>query len=87
LILFDAEYLDETIELKKGDKLLLFSDGFFEAFNEDNKILGFSEFIKWIEALAEKPLTTIIETLIKKTLQYSNSVVYDDMTMFGFQYE
>jgi len=88
LILFpDPTYENYEYELQKGDKFLLFSDGFFESTNSQNLRIGLNTFIEWIKDVAVMSIPSIIQNLVDRTLSYSNNRVHDDMTLFGFTYD
>lgn len=88
LILFpDPTYENYVYELQKGDKFLLFSDGFFESTNSQNLRIGLNTFIEWIKEVADRPIPFIIQNLVDRTLEYSNNTVHDDMTLLGFTYK
>lgn len=87
LIIFpDPIYNNYTTELQIGDKFLLFSDGLYEIFNTDEKMLGLESFFEWVQEVADKPIEVIIQNISERAIAYSNNKANDDMTLFGFQY-
>jgi len=50
----DPEFTNHQFELKKGEKILLYSDGLFEVRNSKNQLLGRNNFMKICRIAAEK---------------------------------
>lgn len=68
-------------ELKRGDVLLLFSDGFPELFNDEKELLGYEKVKKEFANVAEENPNKIIEKF--KTVIYNwkgNLEINDDIT-------
>lgn len=79
----NVNYVAHEITLKKGDMLLLYSDGLPEAANEKGERLGFEEVPRLVEKMDTENLTAQeISQEIKRTVQkFSNYQLADDTTI------
>lgn len=72
----------ETIPIKKGNKLILYTDGISEAFNEGKKIyFGTESIISLLKDNKEASGAEIVENVIAKTLDFSDSSLIDDVAI------
>ena len=77
-----AQYENESVELKKGDLLILYTDGLVEAENPE----GESYSVQRLESLAwahlEDPATRIVEAIYASVIEFRRySVLEDDATL------
>ena len=79
----DVEYEDITIEMKKDDCLLLYTDGITEAFSEDGSTMYDEErLIDIYVENADKSALDIIYSILDSVYQFSNfSKQHDDITL------
>lgn len=87
-VLDDFSFESKTLQLKKGDQLLLFTDGVVEAFNRENKAYGEEKFENFLNENLEHP----VETIIKKSFADVNDFVAgapqsDDITLLGLAFK
>ncbi|TGJ99987.1 serine/threonine-protein phosphatase [Leptospira langatensis] len=76
--LFNRDY---TVELSPGDKVLLFSDGLFEFYGEDQEFFGYDSFVKLLQDHTSKSGHEFLESVGKSVLNLHRSHLKDDMTM------
>lgn len=84
----DFNFQSKKLQMKKGDKLLLFTDGVIEAFNEEEIAYGEDRF----ENFLDEKLTLPVEGLIKKSFADVNDFVgsapqSDDITLLGLTFK
>jgi sigma-B regulation protein RsbU (phosphoserine phosphatase) len=87
-VLDDFSFESKTLQLKKGDQLLLYTDGVIEAFNLENKAYGEENF----ENFLKENLSNPVETIIKKSFADVNEFVdgapqSDDITLLGLTFK
>ena len=84
----DGEFEQETIELSKGDMILLYTDGVTEALNESEELFGEERLEECLNRLNAKKISVEeILTEVKLSLeQYVGAAPQsDDITMLGFR--
>lgn len=91
------ELVYQTVEhgtIRKGDKLLLFSDGLYEEFNRSGEAFGEERIIEMIRKYTKKTDRSLKDISIKEILDYLQSQVYyhvgsgnitDDITVIGVE--
>ncbi len=79
----EVEYKSQEFKLKKGDFILLYSDGLPEAVNEKGQRFGFDEVPALVERIDTENLSAIeIAQEIKRTVtKFSNHQLVDDTTI------
>lgn len=82
-----ADYQQDNVFLKKGDRIFIYTDGIPETRNAHNKIIGFSDdllnlFVRSDKGKLGDTLNAIIEEL---TLFQGHSKAEDDITIIGFE--
>ena len=70
-----------TFKLRKGNKLLLYSDGMFEVFDSNRKLYGLDRFNKTIAMLNHKSGKQCLAELYENIYKYCDGNLQDDMTM------
>lgn len=77
-----VDYFDNEIVLEPHDRILYYSDGFFEVFNQYKEFLGLHSFFQILEEIAplEDP-ETMIEVLTMKIMNYCCGDIRDDLTI------
>ncbi len=78
----NQDYKSEKIELNSKDLICLFTDGFIEAIDENEKEFGEEKFIQKLIESKNLPLDIIANKLIEEVITYSNnSNSLDDLTI------
>ncbi|PJZ69593.1 serine/threonine protein phosphatase [Leptospira perolatii] len=83
LLIFDSiDYFDESLDLQAGDRLVFYSDGMYEVFNKQGRILDLSAFQEILNSYRElNSLQEYIEQVIADVFQFSEGTFSDDMAM------
>jgi phosphoserine phosphatase RsbU/P len=87
-VLDDFKFNSKKLQLKKGDQLLLFTDGVVEAFDLEDTAYGEEKFENFLNENLNHP----IETIIKKSFADVNDFVdgapqSDDITLLGITFK
>lgn len=78
----DAPVESLQVEIKPSDRLLLFTDGFSEAFNKRNEDYGEKRLAESFASLRTLPLKVVAERLVADVLNFCGSAQpRDDMTL------
>jgi len=81
-IMEDAEYEEVRIEVREGDRLLLFSDGALEIANAAGEMLGLDGLIAMLKKQGYPAAEIQMEALEEELLKYSNGIrLADDLTL------
>lgn len=82
----DFEYQETSINLKKGDKIFLYTDGVTEAHNVKSELYGEDRLLEVVSKLDASPYETV--TRIREDVrQFSrNTEQFDDITMLMVEY-
>lgn len=83
----EAEYVNETVQIKKFNKLFVYSDGTFEIFMPDGKMLDFSEFIKIITTPENNTLPDLEKIHRRISEIKGDSLFEDDFSMLEISFE
>jgi serine phosphatase RsbU (regulator of sigma subunit) len=77
--MFDSEqYTEEEINVKKGDRIFLYSDGIFEVFGKDEKIYGFDRLKEFLKTNRHLSNREIIEKLVSELNDYWDKITERD---------
>ncbi len=87
-VIEDFSFQSKKIQMKNGDKLLLYTDGVVEAFNLQEKAYGEDRFTNFMNDNLNLP----VETIIKKSFTDVNDFVAgapqsDDITLLGITFK
>ena len=80
-ILEESDYREETVELKPGDRLLLFTDGVTEAMNPAGEQFGETRLLELLHAHASHPVETFTNQIMFLLEQFSQGEFHDDATL------
>jgi len=81
-VMADAAVESRQVEIKPADRLLLFTDGFSEAFNKRDEEYGEERFTESFVRVRTLPPSNAVERLISDVLSFCGSVQpCDDMTL------
>ena len=75
---------EHSIQLRKGDRLLLFSDGVIEAGVETGHDFGEARIVEHAAGLAEADAATLVEKLARAVREYAGRQ-HDDLTIVGLK--
>ena len=77
----ESEYYESKIKLNHNDMLFIFTDGAYEIFNEEGKMLGDDELKNIFSKHVKKDIKVIKENIIKELKTFSNNNLQDDISM------
>jgi sigma-B regulation protein RsbU (phosphoserine phosphatase) len=81
-ILSTAVYTEESVQLNRGDMLVLYSDGVTEATNADYEEYGEERFIQVLQRHHGSPATAIVEAVTKSLAEFTAGAPQaDDITL------
>ncbi|HMZ58800.1 MAG TPA: PP2C family protein-serine/threonine phosphatase, partial [Leptospiraceae bacterium] len=82
-----AVYKNEKIGFRPGDRLLLFTDGVFEEFNESEEEFGEERLLESAKASSMKPVSEMLESINLALEEFlKSSPKQDDITVIGIEY-
>lgn len=84
----NATYLDTTVALKPGDRLIFFTDGLSEALNLDNDQFGVPRLVDQVTAMRKEgqDLQPTLRSMIEKVNAWAiNHQPDDDLTVLGIE--
>jgi serine phosphatase RsbU (regulator of sigma subunit) len=88
--MFDqAEYTDREVQLREGDRFMIFTDGVTEAYSDEKgEQFGEKRLRLCFEECREEPLERMIETLIGRVKDFmKKSIFYDDLAIVAVEYK
>jgi len=90
-ILKNTRYTTTSIPAGSGEKIMLFTDGLFEAFNDDDEEFGEERLRKIIRSEINNSTTDLFDSILANLAQHVGKVnkvsVYDDITLIGIDIE
>jgi len=78
----DISFRIQNIELKKGDRLYLFTDGLVEAMDNNRKMLNSDGLVAIIREKSTDDLEETIDGVLNSVLAYTNGKKFDDDVLF-----
>ncbi len=79
-----SKYEIQSIDIKTGDKILLFTDGIFEEFDQNDEMYGEERLYNKIHELAKRNLKEITDKCVADVKKFmTHSVFEDDITFIG----
>jgi len=86
--LSDVDVENGRVELQKGDRLILFTDGFVEAMDAKKNPFGEEKFMALNERYSSMPLEEHLGSLVAEIYDYQASDDFqDDLTLVGIEVE
>ena len=83
-----ATFDEETVQLKPGDLVLVFSDGVTEAMNTSGDEFGDDRLIACFTSHRTKPLQPILDSLMADVRTFAGEALQnDDVTMLLLRYD
>jgi PAS domain S-box-containing protein len=79
----DAVDLESAAEVpvNTGDRVVIYTDGFTESFNEQNDMLGVEGLSAIVEETAELPLSTMTQEIVNRVAAFRSGPPSDDMSL------
>jgi serine phosphatase RsbU (regulator of sigma subunit) len=88
--MFDqAEYFDQEVQLHRGDRFMVFTDGVTEAYSDEKaEQFGEKRLRVCFEECCDEPLERMIETVISRIKVFmKKSIFYDDLAIVAVEYK
>lgn len=83
-----ASYADERFQLERQDRLLIFTDGVFEAVGGKDIDFGYNRLLEFIDACRSDTLDHIVEMVYQRSLEKENRrPIWDDVTIMGIMFD
>ena len=83
----EEDYEMYSLPFEKGDKLLLFSDGLFEQFNEKEEELGEETLFRVVKKYRNKPIAEFVSLTVSEVKKWTGEEeLSDDITVIGIEY-
>ncbi len=84
----DFSFESKKVQLKKGDQLLLYTDGVVEAFNLEETAYGESRFESFLKENRNQPVETIIKYSFADVSEFVDGAPQsDDITLLGITFK
>jgi len=82
-----TQFNEKTVKLQKGDLVYFFSDGCFELFNADNKLMEFSKFMELVQRHSSSAIDNILPQLMESLQKENNYGNFeDDLSILALQF-
>lgn len=83
----DQPFEEESIELKNGDKIILYTDGITEHQRNNGEMYGEQRLIEKLLELADSSCKTIFNEIYQEVIKFGEDAIQtDDMSMLGIEY-
>ncbi|HMU84463.1 MAG TPA: SpoIIE family protein phosphatase, partial [Leptospiraceae bacterium] len=77
-----------TLEIKSGDRLLLYTDGITEVMNAQKQLFEEKRLVDTLTKTANLPLEASMLTLIEEASAFAGTYVFpDDLTLVCFEFD
>ncbi|KAB2954157.1 SpoIIE family protein phosphatase [Heliorestis acidaminivorans] len=77
--LFDtSEYEFKEIDIRPGDKIVLYTDGIFDVVNKDKKFYGLNQFFKLVEEMGHLPAKEMTQAILQRIEEFSEGLSQPD---------
>jgi len=77
---------EKSVELEKGDRVYLFTDGIIEVYDRKKEMLGLEGLSEIIQSTAGETLSDSIESMLKKVEEFQGIPAFeDDMAIIGVE--
>lgn len=82
-----SSYTQDEVDLKKGDRLVFYTDGAFECTDSGDKILGQNRFLEIVKGMRTAAMPVIIDDIFTGVEKYCGPDHFiDDITILGMLY-
>ena len=83
----DLGYSLQEIDVRKGDGLILYTDGVFEAENPEGEQLGIQPFREWVLGQSRQSISELLDGLMDNLEDYCGTREFgDDVCLFGVDF-
>jgi sigma-B regulation protein RsbU (phosphoserine phosphatase) len=82
----NTDYFEETVQLKLGDRLLLYSDGLADAVSKTDQLFGSSQLLQYTAASSHKSLRDWIAGLLIELKNWrGGNEINDDVCILALE--
>lgn len=81
----DPGFESRTVTLEPGDRLVLFTDGLFEAMDSSGRDFGQLSLLRSFEDQAQKPLGEWLASVVEEVKAFSGGAFDDDVCLLGVE--
>ncbi len=81
----DARFEDETVTLRKGDRLYFYTDGVTEALNAAEEEFGYAGLVAEIDRYRDRPLPEGLDLIADCVRDWSGGQLRDDVTLLAVE--
>lgn len=86
--IFNRTVKEQKLQLYKGDRVVLYTDGVVEAMNENHEEFGDERFYKWVQANARIKSRDFVRALLRELDEHrGNAEQHDDITIVTVRVE
>lgn len=79
---------EEQTALENGDKILLYTDGLFEAMNGQGEIFSEERFHELVKDLSPLPIQTMLDKIVAAIIDFVDSAkLRDDVSLLGIEFK
>jgi PAS domain S-box-containing protein len=79
-----VSYEEQKVELSRGDRIFLYTDGLPETSNDQNSILGFNELLPLIQRVSTSDLSGTLDAILESANDFrGNAAIEDDIVLIG----
>ena len=79
----DADYAQDSVTLRSGDRLVLFTDGIIEAERRDGSEFGDDRLVETVLATRRDSPRRMVDAILKSVCEYTGGVFRDDATLLA----
>jgi sigma-B regulation protein RsbU (phosphoserine phosphatase) len=85
--IFDSSsYIDQSMSIERGDKVIFYTDGAYECMDDDGSFFGQKRFIESIKKRFALTIEGVVNGVFEETQIFCGGVKYtDDVTIVGIQ--
>ncbi|MBI4005812.1 MAG: serine/threonine-protein phosphatase [Gammaproteobacteria bacterium] len=81
-VVSDASYLQDSVILKKNDRLIMYTDGLLETPSSNGEPFGMQRLLETLDKHGNKPLEELRDITISRLYEYAgNKLDHDDVTL------
>ena len=82
-----VEFEEFEWDLKKGDRLFLYTDGLPEAANKNEEFFGIDRMLESLNRHSKEPVEELLKKVHRDVIRYQgNALPFDDLTMLALEY-
>ena len=82
----DTKFEEINIDIEKGDRIFLYTDGLNELTKSENEVLSDEDFMYIVRCSNMGNLNATMDLMIENAINYkSKAVIHDDIVLIGFE--